>query len=219
MNTKIPPVELRGDLYWPVDDFNTWWYLSHHSNVPEQIADIVQEKKVVVQAGGNCGMYPKHYATMFDWVYTFEPDWLNFYCLTKNCTEPNIIKAQGCLGHAAALVDLAVQRHSRGKSFIKGEGRYPVYTIDNLALDRCDLIHLDIEGYEYFALLGATQTIIKYKPVIAIEMWDPPPDNYRTRFGENINEKTKQLLSSWGYKYRETINESDWVFTYEQDRI
>jgi len=42
-------------------------------------------------------------------------------------------------------------------------------TIDSLNLEKCDLIHLDIEGYEGKALLGAANTIQKFKPVIIIE--------------------------------------------------
>jgi hypothetical protein len=45
----------------------------------------------------------------------------------------------------------------------------PTLLIDDLNLDRCDFIHLDIEGYEYFALQGAEQTIKKHGPIIAVE--------------------------------------------------
>lgn len=45
-------------------------------------------------------------------------------------------------------------------------------TIDSLNLDSCDVIHLDIEGYETNALRGAMKTIQKYKPLIVLETWD-----------------------------------------------
>jgi hypothetical protein len=38
-----------------------------------------------------------------------------------------------------------------------------------LKLDHCDLIQLDIEGYEMFALRGAKETIKKFHPLICIE--------------------------------------------------
>jgi hypothetical protein len=73
------------------------------------------------------------------------------------------------------------------------------------------LIHLDIEGYEYFALLGAVNTIKKCKPVIVVEMWDQL-DN---RFGENLNQKTEEFLTSLNYRFVVTLHESDKVFVHE----
>ena len=215
--TAIDLVEIKEGWYWPKDDARTWKFLIENFDLPGKISSYVDNKKVMVQAGGNCGMYPKQYSNIFDTVYTFEPDWLNFYCLAMNCPEENIIKSQGCLGCDPGLVNLHIKANSRGKSFINGEGRYPIYLIDNLGLTSCDLIHLDIEGYEYFALNGAVSTIGKFKPVIAIEMWDPPPSKYLNRFGDNINQKTKDLLASMGYTHVNTLNESDWIYTCKQE--
>lgn len=44
-----------------------------------------------------------------------------------------------------------------------------MYRIDDLGLEECDLIHLDIEGYEEKALEGAIETIKKFKPTIVTE--------------------------------------------------
>ena len=214
--TALDLVEIKEGWHWPKDDTGTWKFLLENFDLPGKISSYVDNKKVMVQAGGNCGMYPKQYSKIFDTVYTFEPDWLNFYCLAMNCPEENIIKSQGCLGSDPGLVNLHIKSKSRGKSFINGSGRYPIYLIDNLGLTACDLIHLDIEGYEYFALSGAVVTIKKFKPVIAIEMWDPPPSKYLNRFGDNINQKTKDLLASLGYTHVDTLNESDWIYTCEQ---
>jgi len=204
-------IEYREGWYWPKEDVGTWKFLNNHLDLPTKISKYVTDKKVVVQAGGNCGLYPKQYGKLFNTVYTFEPDWLNFYCLVKNCPDENIIKSQACVGNSPGLVKLKVKDWSRGKSFINGEGSYPVYLIDNLGLTDCSLIHLDIEGYEYFALCGAINTITKFKPVIAIEMWD----QLDTRFGENINNKTEELLLSLGYQFVEKLNDTDKIYIHE----
>jgi FkbM family methyltransferase len=204
-------VEFREGWWWPTEDTSTWKFLNNHFDLPTKVSKYVDKKNVVVQAGGNCGMYPKQYGEIFNTVYTFEPDWLNFYCLVRNCPDDHIIKSQACLGDKPDLVKLKVRHFSRGKSFINGKGRYPVYLIDNLGLTECDLIHLDIEGYEYFALNGAVETIKKFQPVIAIEMWDQLDE----RFGENMNSKTESLLSSLGYTYIEKLNETDKIYIHE----
>lgn len=208
MEKLIEEVELREGWYWPRTDQSCWAFMQTYPKLPQEVAEFVTNKRVVVQAGGNCGFYPKQYADLFDTVYTFEPEWLNFYCLNLNVPESNVIKNQACLGNAHQLVNLAIKPKNRGKNFVKGPGNYPTYKIDDLNLDVCDLIHLDIEGYEYYALQGAEETIKRCKPVIVIEMWDKL-DN---RFEENINEKTNALLTSLGYSYLQTLHESDKVY-------
>jgi FkbM family methyltransferase len=201
-------VELRQGWVWPKTDQSCWAFMQRYPDLPAEITQHVEQKRVVVQAGGNCGFYPKQYAALFDTVYTFEPEWLNFYCLNLNVPEPNVIKNQSCLGHQHQLVDLRIKEKNRGKNYVSGTGRYPTYQIDNLNLDVCDLIHLDIEGYEYYALLGAAATIARCRPVIVVEMWDQL-DN---RFEENINAKTHDFLLGHNYSYLKTMHESDRIY-------
>jgi len=46
----------------------------------------------------------------------------------------------------------------------------PMITLDCLNIPGCDLIQLDVERYEYNVLVGAKNTIEKYKPVISVEV-------------------------------------------------
>jgi FkbM family methyltransferase len=203
-------VELREGWTWPRADQRCWKYMKDHSYIPDMVADFVSEDQrgVIVQAGGNCGFYPRRYAELFDTVYTFEPDWLNFYCLSANVPYSNVVKIQGCVGNQPQLVNLSTHSVNCGKNFVNGTGHYPVHLIDNLALDRCDAIQLDIEGYEYFALLGAEATIKRFCPVIVIEVW-PQLDN---RFGKHLNARTHQWLLDRGYQNTCVIDNSDYVY-------
>ena len=87
-----------------VDDIGPWVWLKQdvvtfpiikgeweriHKN---SILKYCDERRMILQAGGNCGMYPKLLSKMFNLVYTLEPDPLNFFCLTSNCPETNVIK-------------------------------------------------------------------------------------------------------------------------------
>lgn len=209
----IDHVEIRNGWYWPKSDKRCWEYMLSHPDVPQLVASYVKKKnrKVVIQAGGNCGFYPKQYADLFETVYTFEPDWLNFYCLNLNVPNSNVIKNQSCLGNEHKLVNLNIKEVNRGKNYVNGNGIYPVYKIDDLNLENCSAIQLDIEGFEYYALLGAVNTINKFKPVIVLEIWD----QLKNRFENDINTLTYNLLKDLNYEHVNTIHESDKVFIFK----
>ena len=72
-------------------------------------------------------------------------------------------------------------------------GNIPQITIDSLNQNP-DLIHLDIEGYEGFALEGAVETIKRSKPMIVLET-----NNLGESYGYS-DSKIFNLLESLDYK-------------------
>ena len=131
----------------------------------------VKKFDTVIQAGGNCGMYPRFYGNYFETIYTFEPDALNFYCLDHNCQGDKYHKFQGGLGNTTEKFAIRTPSEDNvGMHYIVDTpGKIQMYKIDDLNLKECSLIHLDIEGYESKALLGGVNTITKFKPVIVTE--------------------------------------------------
>lgn len=210
-----------GKWYWPKTDGGdqgiehpncTWKFMLDHPDVPQLVSENVPNRGVVVQAGGNCGFYVKQYAELFRMVYTFEPDPLNFYCLNLNVTGRNVIKIQACLGEKNELVGLGNYLNDSGSTHVKqdqGEQSVvPTMRIDDLKLHTCDLIHLDIEGYELFALKGAVDTINRCKPVIACEnpgIWSGRYSYNRTDF--------ESFLSTLGYSFKCDAG-GDNIYTY-----
>jgi FkbM family methyltransferase len=167
------------DLWWPRYDWNCWNYMHNYRISPEFFAKLmthVESPGIMVQAGGNCGQYVRQFSQRFKTVYTFEPDPLNFLCLTLNCGN-NVIKTQACLGNDKNFVDIN-RKLDAGAIHVDGPGPVPTVRVDDMDLPSCDLIQLDIEGYEYFALLGAQRTIEKYHPVIMIEWYGPWAQRY-----------------------------------------
>lgn len=187
-------VSNREGWLWSTTDEACWDWLQNEIDAPELISKYCKNKKVVVQAGGNCGLFVKSYASLFETIYTFEPDPKNFYCLVNNVEEQNVIKIQACLGNSHKLVGLKIKKYNAGVTRVSDvPGDVPSFMIDDLGLDQCDLIHLDIEGYEFFALEGAIETIKKNKPVICIEWL-----NYN-RLYQVSQENILNWLSDLGY--------------------
>lgn len=135
----------------------------------QMVIDLVKDKNICVQAGGNCGVFPKYLSDKFNYVYTFEPDPTNYLCLTSNVPQTNVFKFPSALGDEYGCIDLERDEANCGAYQVDGKGSIPTMRIDDLALPGCDLIYLDIEGMEYKALVGGLETITKFRPVIATE--------------------------------------------------
>jgi len=129
----------------------------------------IKPGRAVVQAGGHIGIFPRELSKQFDIVYTFEPDAENFACLVRNAQGPKVFPIRAFVGDLHECRELRINSKSTGGHSVGGTGDVPTLRIDDLALEVCDLILLDLEGYEFFALLGAMQTIARCKPLIIVE--------------------------------------------------
>lgn len=135
-------------------------------------------RSTVLQAGGCLGVFPKYLAAHFGAVYTFEPDPINFAHLCANVKEPHVIKMQAALGAIPGTTGIVYARRDRapnrvvheGVTHTDGEGNVPVLRIDAFSFKKLDLIVLDLEGFEFEALKGATRTINHHKPTVMLEI-------------------------------------------------
>ena len=185
-----PGYEWRGEWYWPKDD--TFCYQHIITKKRFQDADVpvaaCKQRRVVIQAGGNVGVWAKNLSSQFDTVYTFEPDPINFVALTVNTEKcSNVISRQAGLGARAGRTGLhVVHPNNMGAHYLAGDGDIEVVTIDGLNLPVCDLIILDIEGAELDALKGGIETLLRCRPVVSIEL--------------------KRLTERYGYSKADVVN-------------
>ncbi len=200
-------LEKRGDLWWPKNETSCYNWTEKEKDLPNHLMQFVPQKEVMIQAGGNMGWFTKIYAAHFQRVYVFEPDNINFLCLTLNNPQRHVMKYQACIGNERNLVTVTFREHDRGKNHVAGsqdiiklnkkggiEDKIPTLLIDDLNLDACSYIHLDIEGFEWFALSGAEKTIKKYLPIIAVE-----EAGHGLRYNKPFPEVEK-YLAQFGYK-------------------
>ena len=183
------------DWFWPVTGKYTYDILSKQNLHKDVIIPLCKGKTdTLVQAGGNCGIIVSPFCDIFKNVYTFEPDATNFLCLNLNLDFENVHKYQACLGYERKLISLENQfTYHNGDNgafnVSKKAGHIPVLRLDDFNLESCDVIMLDVEGYEQEAVKGAIQTIEKHKPVLCLEM-EP---QWLARYGATVESLTKIL--------------------------
>jgi FkbM family methyltransferase len=178
--------------FWPNTGEHTYKVLSAQNSYKDILLPLCSKTDTMVQAGGNCGIIVYPFCEHFKNIYTFEPNSLNFLCLNMNLDLENVHKFQACLGSERKQISLENQfTHHNGDNgafnVAKAPGNIPVMRLDDLNLQSCDLIMLDVEGYEQEALNGALETIKKFKPVLCLEM-EP---QWLARYGATVDSVMK----------------------------
>jgi FkbM family methyltransferase len=209
---KLFRYQEHGHEYFPAD-FKFLWPRrdeSLHGDIPtlkdldEHVFPIMKNTRSVVQAGGAMGMWAKRFAQVFDVVYTFEPTPDSFYCCSFNCPEQNIVPFNAALGAEPGMINMQFPEHKArsksGKDNLGGfrcfpGGYHPTIKLDDLQLQHVDLMFLDLEGYELFALRGAKDTIDRCRPVIIME-----DKGCSGAFGYAKGDVEKHLHRHHGYK-------------------
>lgn len=160
--------------FWIKEDKGAWsgpandWAHNHSKKYFRHVKNF----RTVVTAGANQGMYTRFYAKKFGMVYAFEPDPLNFHCMVINNQRDNVVKIQGALGDRNGMT--VVRRNGFGNTGSwtvsqSEEGHVPMFKLDTFNFQSLDLIQLDIEGFEIFAIKGAHNQIKKHRPVVIME--------------------------------------------------
>lgn len=183
-----------------IDDVDKWWWIEgdnglwtgprqnwEHSHKEKVLKYVTADRrKLVIQAGGGCGMYPRLLSNIFERVYSFEMEPSNFQCLVRNCEGRNVWCFNAALGDTQGFVKVKEgSKSNRGTHKVNPEeGNVPQMRIDSIPWPRCDFIWLDVEGYEQNVLRGAEQTIKKFKPII---------------FAEGGRSRCKEYVESLGY--------------------
>lgn len=161
--------------------------------------EIIEDYRVAIDAGANVGTWSALMAVHFGRVIAFEP----------NAETAAVLKANvGGLGnvdvHCQAVMDRAgpvrVFAPKPGKASTGWQvesdaaGAGSALAIDDLELDHCGLIKVDVEGAELLALRGAEKTIRRCRPVLIVEF-----AGLSSRFGHSDRMISGHIIAS-GYR-------------------
>jgi FkbM family methyltransferase len=192
-------IEVQGEFnwIWPKKDSFGWkvtrtdWIASHSKKYFQHL----ESNEVVISAGGFCGMYTRFYAKKFKTVYVFEPDPLNFLCLSANNPYDNVVKLHAGLGAKQGFCNSnVIAEDNRGMTKITEtqEGIIPIFTIDSFNFPKVSLIQLDTEGYELDILNGAIKTIKRCNPVVILEDAGEKLSKFMEKMGYAAIDKSQQ---------------------------
>lgn len=196
----------------------------------ELYSKIITKESICVDAGANLGFHTIQFGKLSKKVYAFEPQSLIYNQLCANILfnglDDIIEPMKLALGDKEDIKQMwKIENEHFGNGLYNWGGRgieheYATYnctnenrefdqikiiTLDSLNLNQCDFIKIDIQGYEYYAFLGAKELLNKFKPVIFLEN-SLVQDNKE----QIMNEKAKNYLLDIGYElYRYNIGNKD----------
>jgi len=175
----------------------------------------VESKDIVLDCGANIGIFSIYAAKNAKMVYAFEPSKEEIAILPKNerlnnCNNIKIIpKAVIDNSRGAKLVLLGtVSNYLIDKEKKENEeesDKENILDIETISIDefvekegleKVDFIKMDIEGSEKKALLGAKETLKKFKPKLALSIYHKFSDFYK------IPLLVKRLNSDYKIKIR-----------------
>lgn len=169
----------------------------------KRLDQFIQNWTVMIDGGAWIGGWARYWAPRFKQIISIEIDPENYECLVKNTIElGNVFALNACLCEVAGKMrgfegDKDVTSRIRRALPI---GDIPTITIDSLNLSECGFIKLDLQGYDYFALQGAVETIRRCKPVI---MFEHDPSCY-LRYGV-VADDPANLVKSLGMVYLDCL--------------
>lgn len=184
----------------------------------EMVLNYVSKFNVAVDGGAHVGSWSRYMAKRFKNVFAFEPNPETYDCLSLN-TESllNVVPMQAGLGQQEGAMEIKKDarregntgsyflnpQHTKDKQVYLGVNVIP---LDRLQLAELDLLKLDVEGYEWYALQGAEATILKHRPTIMIERKKFPGRYYATETDAH------EYILSLGYVERDHFR-NDYVYT------
>ena len=135
----------------------------------------VRKWDVSVDVGAHVGFWTRDMAERFAQVYAFESSPITFECLARNLNDTNNVDAQnvavGERSFACRVEDDPTRLGNTGARFIRPVEGGPIrmVALDDLGIAGCDLLKIDVEGYEWQVLCGAAKLVKTHSPVVIME--------------------------------------------------
>jgi FkbM family methyltransferase len=145
----------------------------YQDDVREEAYKYVTDFNLAIDVGANVGLWAKHLVEKFGKVIAFEPIKEVYDCLLLNVEGQNVETNNFALGSENSTVNMFFDHENVGASYVEkeslGNGNITIKKFDDLNIPKFGMMKLDCETYELEVLKGATETILKYKPILIVE--------------------------------------------------
>ena len=194
--------EQRG-IYVPEQDTAKFWSKNFEVREYNRIAP---KGKLAIDIGAHVGIWTSRLAQNFENVIAFEPLHKHIECHKKNCEGlDNVILNEVALSNENGTATMTTKDINSGMStmlktsWIKESYSHTIETrtLDSYDLPKMDFIKIDVEGWEEQVLEGAMHTILKYKPIMYIEIWNKNYNHINNMLFQMGYETSK--VSKWNY--------------------
>lgn len=177
------------------EQFYIWHW--HNYQIPQTL---VEKNDIVFDCGSAEGIFPLIIHNNCKKVYAFEP--LEDYQKSFNKTFSsinNVHLVKEALGNQIGSIGFVQSGIQSSISNEISDNSVQINTIDNFcAINSCEVnfIKADIEGYELELLKGAKESIIKFKPKIAITVYHKE-NNYK-----EIQDFLRNIVPEYNFKIK-----------------
>lgn len=203
----VPSIKYEGISFYYEPDTDMgrklYWLGANEKQEIEILKKYLKEDGVVIDIGANVGGHSIAFANTAPKgkIFAFEPSSKAYKILIRNAKQLNNVtplkkaisnKIGTAIFHQASDSGYSGLKDTKRKRITKIYS-VPTTTIDNFVsgqkLDKLDLIKIDVEGTEADIILGAWDTVSKFRPIIFCEICE----------NHDSNEKTIDLIESFGY--------------------
>jgi FkbM family methyltransferase len=163
---------------------------------------LVPRHAIALDIGANMGIYTYVLASLAERVHAFEPQSACCAVISGWADGRDVHVHNVGVGARAGELTLHIpviagRKVGTRASFVSTDDQHvnetvPVLAIDDLGLDSVGFVKIDVEGFEYDVLLGASETLRRCKPALLVEM-------DRQRQSRETFERTLSFLSALGY--------------------
>ena len=153
----------------------------------QRLIPYVQNRRVAIDIGAHVGYWSKRLIQDFEIVYAFEPEKEHVECLRLNVNNHRLIINEIGLSDKSEVLKFEKSIENSGMSRISSTGKDLVCVpLDQFQIINVDFMKIDVEGHELSVLLGAKETISKFKPVLFIEILHGLDTTIRTQLFDFI---------------------------------
>jgi FkbM family methyltransferase len=151
----------------------------------------LSRRRTAVDIGAHVGLWSWHMSHDFQQLKAFEPYPDHIECYKENMQpRENWNLYFTALGDKDGVVNIRTRTlDSSGDTGIEDEGiTVKIHRLDDYNFTNVDFIKVDCEGYEYFALKGATETLKRWKPTVIVEQ-----KGFETKYGLRLAQAVEYL--------------------------